>query len=98
MEEQIQSLEHRLSEALAEVNRKDQMLIKQSRQADMGEMINNIAHQWRQPLNNLAVRATEYTQGSDGEESMPSELPDTLDTWHQLIHPDDSGAAPVSAS
>jgi two-component system, cell cycle sensor histidine kinase and response regulator CckA len=24
----------------------------------------------------------------------PSELPDVLDTWHQLIHPDDSGAAP----
>ncbi len=23
-----------------------------------------------------------------------AELPDTLDTWHQLIHPDDSGAAP----
>jgi two-component system, cell cycle sensor histidine kinase and response regulator CckA len=24
----------------------------------------------------------------------PSELPDTLETWHRLIHPDDSGAAP----
>ncbi|MSU65829.1 MAG: response regulator [Opitutus sp.] len=24
----------------------------------------------------------------------PAELPDTLDTWHQLIHPDDSAAAP----
>jgi two-component system cell cycle sensor histidine kinase/response regulator CckA len=23
-----------------------------------------------------------------------AELPDTLETWHQLIHPDDSGAAP----
>ncbi len=24
----------------------------------------------------------------------PSELPDTLETWHELIHPDDSAAAP----
>ncbi|HVS53733.1 MAG TPA: PAS domain-containing protein [Opitutaceae bacterium] len=27
-----------------------------------------------------------------------AELPDTLDTWHQLIHPDDSGAAPDKIS
>lgn len=48
-------LEQRISEALVDIRHKDRLLIQQGRQAAMGEMISNIAHQWRQPLNNIAL-------------------------------------------
>lgn len=59
LEELNCSLEARIAQDLDDLRQKDQMLIMQDRRAVMGEMINNIAHQWRQPLNVLGL----YQQG-----------------------------------
>lgn len=49
------TLQKRVELALVQARQKDQVLIQQSRHAALGEMIGNIAHQWRQPLNALGL-------------------------------------------
>lgn len=49
------TLDHRVFEEISKRRDQEQLLIQQSRFAAMGEMIGNIAHQWRQPLNALAL-------------------------------------------
>jgi PAS domain S-box len=49
------TLEQPVGEELAKNRGKDHLLIQQSRLAAMGEMVHNIAHQWRQPINVLGI-------------------------------------------
>jgi len=50
-----ENLKQKIKEALEENTKQLQTLQQQSKMASMGEMIGAIAHQWRQPLNELSL-------------------------------------------
>jgi PAS domain S-box-containing protein len=50
LQELNETLEGRISEEVAKNREKDIMLIQQNRQAAMGDLLDHIAHQWKQPL------------------------------------------------
>lgn len=50
-----ETLSEKIRDALERARSKDRLFAQQSRHAAMGEMIEQIAHQWRQPLNTLSL-------------------------------------------
>lgn len=85
LEEFNDLLANRVEEAVAELRNKDQMLIQQNRLAAMGEMINYIAHQWRQPLNNIGLIVQNIEASSECGELTVDELEREVGTVMQLI-------------
>lgn len=60
-----------LNKLKEEQKRQEAMLIQQSKMAAMGEMIGAIAHQWRQPLNSLAIKVQDIKDAYDYDELTP---------------------------
>ena len=49
------SLEKRVAHEVESNRKKDRIMFQQSRLASLGEMLQNIAHQWRQPLGAISM-------------------------------------------
>lgn len=79
------SLLQRVDEAIVELRLKDQVLIVQGRQAAMGEMIGNIAHQWRQPLNALSMLLSNLQFAYEENQLTADYLNESIATADRLI-------------
>ncbi len=95
-EEELKSLNEKLERRVQHETklRLDQqhMLLQQSKMAAMGEMIGAIAHQWRQPLNALALIIQGFTERvMSGETITPEEVHRMeVRTMKQITHMSDT--------
>ena len=67
-----------VTEEVEKSRKKDRMMIVQSKQAAMGEMIGNIAHQWRQPLNDIGLYIQNLQDKFEYEELTAGNLNNTV--------------------
>jgi signal transduction histidine kinase/HAMP domain-containing protein len=64
---------------ITELKAKDKLLFQQSKMASMGEMIGNIAHQWRQPLSVISTCASGVKFEKEFNEISDERLYESLD-------------------
>ncbi|TAL21695.1 MAG: sensor histidine kinase, partial [Nitrospirae bacterium] len=80
-----ETLELRVTEEVSKNMEQERLLIQQSRLAAMGEMIGNIAHQWRQPLNALGLLLQNTKDAYEYNELNSEYLNKSTATGMQLI-------------
>ncbi|MGB6329943.1 MAG: PAS domain-containing protein [Halarcobacter sp.] len=84
-----EELTQKIADEVAKNTEKDRLLVHQSKLAAMGEMLGSIAHQWRQPLNNINL-LTHFIRDSYGTLSK-KELDDIIkDTKLQIDYMSDT--------
>lgn len=102
LEELNTTLKERVEAEVEKNKQKEQLIYQQSKQAAMGQMLNNIAHQWRQPLNavSITVGKLEYASKKDilqkedldsslqSIKSLVKQMSDTIDDFRNFFKPD----------
>jgi PAS domain S-box-containing protein len=63
-----ENLKAQIKQELEKIRMQEVIIQQQKRFADMGQMINAIAHQWRQPLNNISLIMQIIKKIYDGED------------------------------
>jgi len=78
-------LEARVREEVAAHRKKEKMLIQQSKMAAMGDMISLIAHQWRQPLNQMSYVLMNIDAAYEYKELTPEYLEEKVKEGTKLL-------------
>ncbi len=73
---------------ITQIKRNEKIISQQSKMASMGEMIGNIAHQWRQPLTAISVAAggiqLNYELGMEDQQEILKELENIINNTRFL--------------
>ncbi len=78
-------LEERVKEEVTKRQENEQLLIQQSRMAEMGGMLGAIAHQWKQPVSVLGLLLTEVEQAFQYGELDEEEVKTIVTTGQQQL-------------
>ncbi len=74
LKELTQNLKERVDTEVTKRMKHEQLLIQQSKMAAMGEMISTIAHQWKQPLNMIALFSQQINDVVEYDGADPQKL------------------------
>ncbi len=85
LEELNRTLGQRVREEVKKNRENEYLLILQNRQAAMGEMIGNIAHQWRQPLTSISLLIQDLGECFDYGELNREYLDSTISNAMNII-------------
>ncbi len=80
-----ETLEQRVAEEVARNLENERVLVQQSRLAAIGEMIGNIAHQWRQPINALGLLLANIKDAYEFEELDQAFIDKSMKTGQSII-------------
>ncbi|WP_373071936.1 sensor histidine kinase [Sulfurimonas sp.] len=83
-----ESFKNRVDDITCELKEKNKMLLRRSRQAAMGEIIDAIAHQWKQPLNAIVMSISMLENSAKANEVIKNK--DIIDCYNivnkQITH------------
>lgn len=80
------NLESRVEEEVSKRLAQEEMLLRQSRMAGMGEMIDAIAHQWRQPLMNINAVMMNLDRGMEINADIKKQKEKVLEIFSLTSH------------
>ncbi len=97
----IYRLERKVEAEVKKNREKDALMFQQARLAAMGEMINNIAHQWRQPLSMISILTqgvllkhrlnkldnTFLIESIDRSQLLIAQMSQTINDFHNFFRP-----------
>ncbi|MEA5113139.1 MAG: transporter substrate-binding domain-containing protein [Geobacteraceae bacterium] len=85
LEELNDTLEKRVREEVAKNRQKDIVLVQQNRQAAMGEMLDHIAHQWKQPITSLSLIVQDMAESWSNNEMSDESVEEAVGTAMSLL-------------